>query len=230
MYVIVLAHGGIKMDIDRIKTLIPIIVSITAVIISAITFYIGTLRPADLTFFSGETLQIYHHKDGELRIDIPVVFVNKGSKPGFVLSMGVVIKNPINEKTILAKWEGFKGVENNKWEFRYYDFPIVLSGKSEIVEMVNFGGGEKVKNWIPEPVTYDIYLVGWTQVDDWPDLKYEFKVKFSKESIKKIRSNLKGETIKGEWIRGSRYGGGSRYLSNQDFNQWLSDLLKPNEK
>ncbi len=208
------------MDIDRIKSLVPIIVSITAVIISAVTFYVGTLRPADLTLLSGETLQIYHQR-GELRIDIPVVLVNKGSKPGVVLSMGVVIKNPTNEKVILAKWEGFKEVENNIWEFRAYDFPIVISGKSEIVEMVNFSGGETGKNWIPEPVTYDFYLVGWTRVHDQPDLLYKFQVTFPEESIKKIKSNLENGKGAGEWIRGARYGGDSRFLSTQEFNRMV---------
>lgn len=65
------------MDIDRIKSIVPIIVSITAVIISAVAFYVRTLSPADLTLLSGETLQIYHMR-GELWIDIPVVLLKVG--------------------------------------------------------------------------------------------------------------------------------------------------------
>lgn len=135
--------------------------------------------------------------------------------------MGVVIKSPTNEKIILVKWEGFKEVENNIWKFRAYDSPIALSGisgKSEIVEMISFSGGKTGKDWIPEPVTYDFYLVGWTRFDASPDLKYKFQVTFTKESIEKIRSNLKEGMGEGKWVRQHMYGGDARYLSTHDFN------------
>jgi hypothetical protein len=87
--------------------------------------------------------------------------------------------------------------------------------------MANFSDGGIGKNWVPEPVTYDFYLLGWTRVNDWLDLLYKFQVTFNAENIKNIKSNLKEAKRIGEWIRGSRYGGGSRYLPTYEFNRMV---------
>lgn len=112
--------------------------------------------------------------------------------PGTYVLYDVPIGNHFFEaKVIFAKWKGFKEVENNIQQFRAYDFPIPVSGHSEIVEMANFSDRGIGKNWVPEPVTYDFYLLGWTRVNDWLDLLYKFQVTFNAENIKNIKSNLK---------------------------------------
>jgi hypothetical protein len=207
------------MNIERIKFWIPTIISITAVIVSFITLYLSSLRPANLELIAGETMQIYHHADGELRIDIPIVFSNKGTRSGVVMSVGVVIRNPTNEETILLKWDGLKEFEKGVWVFRAFDSPIAISGDSQIVRMVNFRSGSTSHGWVPMPITYDFYLVGWTRVADRPDIRYGFQVTFNEENIKRIRLKLDERKRTGEWVRGARFGSGARSLSPLEFNQ-----------
>jgi hypothetical protein len=216
------------MDIKRIKSWIPIIISITAVIVSLIALYLSSLSPASLEILAGETIQIYHdhEEENELLIDIPIVFSNRGAQSGIVISMGLVIRNPTNGESILLKGDRLKEYEKGIWEYQTLYSPIAIPGDSQIVQVVNFNGESTSNRWIPMPITYDFYLIGWTRAADRPDIHYGFQFTFNEENIKKINLNLDASKRDGEWIRRARFGSDARLLSPIEFNQLVKLPLR----
>lgn len=207
------------MTIERIKSWTPVIISITAVVVSFITLYLSSLRPAILELIAGETMQVYHQSDGELRIDIPVVFSNKGTRSGVIMSVGLILRNPETQEAILLKWDGHKVFEKGIWVFRAFDSPIAISGDSQIVQMVNFKGGAASKGWVPMPVKYDLFLIGWTKADQNPDIRYGFQFTLHQKNTEIIKQNYIERNRNGEWITGTRFGSAARPLSLSEFHQ-----------
>lgn len=162
---------------------------------------------------AGETMQIYHHQDGGVRIDIPVVFLNSGSRSGVFMRAGLLIKRPSSKEGISLTWEGTKTYEKGRWEYSTFDMPISVPGDGQVEQMMNFKGGLSSGGWVPEAATYECYLLGWTSSSKQPDVRYRFEQAFTEGDVRQINLNAAQQKRNGHWVRGQRYGIGAGVLS-----------------
>jgi hypothetical protein len=209
---------------ERIKQVVPVLLSIVAIIVSLFSLYVTTLRPAEITLSIGEAMQVWHNENHELNIDLPIIFQNKGSQSGVVRSLGIIIKDPNSEESIFIKWVGFKKFEDviggtSSWVYEALRTPISIAPGGEVSKMVNFYSGRAGEGWLPKPITYDLYLLGWESGGETPRIRQQFDWTFKPEDVAEIKRKYDEGQRQGQWILHSSYASESRKLTTLEFNQ-----------
>lgn len=205
--------------------LIPTLISLIAVIISIITLYITSLNPPKISLSVGESMQIWHNTDEShaLNIDLPIVFYNAGAKSGVVSSLALIIKDPNSEESILIKWIGTKNFEDSKLIFESQRLPIAVPANGEIAHIVSFAGKHQNLNWIPKPITYNLYLLGWTKDSENPAINYKFAWTFSDNDVLDIKKWYDEAKSRGQWFYSSGYALDSRKLNTFELNNLIKN-------
>jgi hypothetical protein len=212
---------------DNWIKLIPILISIIAIVVSAFTLYIAKVKPAKISAFVGESLQVWHMKNSALNIDLPIVFSNSGAKGSAIRSLGLIIKDSSSEDSLLLKWLGIKAYEDSRemgpiWKFDNQRTPLAVPAYSEVAHIVNFVIENDGGNWIPKPKAYDLILVGWTTNSIKPSIKHTTSWSFNESEVDIIKKNYEEKNSKGRWIYDSSSSLKSKKLSEFEIKQLLT--------
>ncbi len=201
---------------------IPIVISAIALIISIVT-YASSIKPANITLFVGEWMEVYHDKDQALYIHLPIVFQNTGARAGVVRSLGLILRDPGTKQTLFIKWMGFKIPTDQTWVWESNGTPVSIPGASDMTKMAEFYGAESVAGWIPKPIDYELYLLAWTSDSQAPSQRCEVKWTFNVKDVAAVRLNLEtvraGGAVSSRWVIRSGYAPDSKKLSEAEFDE-----------
>ncbi len=183
------------------KTAIPIVISAIALILSFVTYYLSSMKPADIRVSVGEWMELYHDQPGgALEIHVPVVFQNVGARSGVVRSLGLILRDGESKEAIFVKWMGFLKPEEKSggtWLWESNGTPLPVLGHDEVTKMASFYGAEGISGWIPRPAEYEVYLLAWASESGTPSKKCFVKWTFSEADVAAIRQNLEKGTASG---------------------------------
>ena len=90
---------------DTLKKNIPVLISVLALILSAGSLYVTSLKGANITLSVGDHFGL-KHKDHYLYIFLPMVVHNTGAQAGLIHSFGVILKDQKSEEAIFLKMAG----------------------------------------------------------------------------------------------------------------------------
>lgn len=205
-----------------VKPALPIVISAVAVIISIVT-YMSSIKPAAMTLWAGERMEIYHDKYQALFLHVPIVFENTGARAGVVRSLGLVLTDPGTKESIFLKWNGFLMPTQETWVWESNATPLPVPAHSEIPKMTEFYGAETLVGWVPKPIEYELCLLGWTSDSQTPSVRYVVKWAFTESDVAGIKLNLErtttGAAMTSLWITRSGYAPDSKRLSASEFNE-----------
>lgn len=118
-------------------SMIAIIVSISALLLSIYQFYYYRLRSANLKMFVGSKLFISGHPK-KLSFVVPITFYNSGANIGKIGLMTLTIKS--QENYCMIKWSNFKklNIESTHWIQKNIAHILPVQGYSSVTEMIEF--------------------------------------------------------------------------------------------
>lgn len=212
---------------DTLKKNIPVLISVLALILSAGSLYVTSLKGANITLSVGDRFGL-KHKDHYLYIFLPMVVHNTGAQAGLIHSFGVILKDQKSEEAIFLKWQAFANLEYQPDGFHWIDesnaTAVSVPARSDIAKMATFsGGGGSVTEWIPKPTTYDMHLVAWTSDNKMPSIiSPKSTWTFNENDVLEIKQNYKNNIGENKWITRSAFGPDSKMLSISEFD----DLVK----
>ena len=195
------------------------LISVVAVSISLISLYFTTLQPAKVTLLPAEEISFWH-SDGILNVLVPCIFRNSGAQAGVIHKVALVIKELGDKETaLLLSWEYFRYFDEKSYTWKKEDvaFPVVTHSRNSIFKAISFYGGTDSKNWLPQPMTYDLYLLAWSKASYEPDLHVKFEVTFEKSIAQDIKSDLEDGIVELHSVK------------RADWGKWSSKKLSPLE-
>jgi len=214
---------------DTLKTATPIVISAIAVVISIVT-YASSTKPANITLSVGEQMQIYHGKDQALSVDLPIVIQNTGARAGIVRSLGLIFRDPGTKEAIFVKWMGCVKPEERQegsWIWESNATPLSVPAASEITKMAESYGAGSVAGWLPKPIEYELYLVGWTSESPTPSKICMVKWMFKEKDVAAMKLNLEtvknGGAVSSTWVTRTGYAPDPKELSMSEFDDLVGN-------
>lgn len=196
-------------------SLISILLSIIALVFSFLAFYFRFLRPAKLKLMAAEDIGLWH-SHGNFRIDIPITISNNGTKTGHVHQIGIIINNVQNDdEKFFLKWNFFQKFDFTKSSWGPESLPnfISIPEKATVQKNISFNSDNSMKDWIPLPGKYKIYILAWTKRKETPDLSDRFNLNIDEKIKNEIKEKL--DANKKE----------STYYRRDDWGKWTSKRL-----
>ena len=124
----------------EMKVLIPIAISIAALVASIISLYVSKLRPGKLHLAAGEHIAISHQPEGSATFILPVNIANAGSSHLTVDRVALLIQHRGNPEGYLLE-PTFYLVLGESGDFKYNSpsIPITVFGGENVTMQVMFG-------------------------------------------------------------------------------------------
>jgi len=126
-----------------LKKATPIVISAIAVIISLVTFA-SSIKPAHISVFVGESMEVFHGQDQALYIHLPIIFQNTGARAGVVRSIGLILRDPGTKEAIFIKWMGCKIPTEQTWIWESNATPLSIPAATTVTKMAEFYGADSV--------------------------------------------------------------------------------------
>jgi hypothetical protein len=208
-----------------LKKNIPVAISAIALIISVVTLYTTSIKPANITFALGDWMEISHSNYSALYINLPIALRNTGAQAGLIRSLGVILKDPETEEAIFLKWLGFTKLEQSQgyWMWESRGTPVSVPAHSDITKMAKFYGGGSVAGWIPKARKYNLYLLAWTSESQMPSVKLKSTWIFNESDVSEIKRKYEEKEYDSPtWIFSSVFGPDTKKLSILEFNELVN--------
>lgn len=195
--------------------LVSLLISILALAISGFTFYFKFLRGPKLIISTAEKIGLWHGH-GEFLMDIPITITNEGARAGYIYQMGLIIQNYHNvEERFFLKWDMFLkfNFSKNSWDPDEIASLISAPEKTTIFKYVKFRSDDSMKNWLPAPGKYVVYVLGWSRKGDIPNLFDKFELNTDDQMRNNLRQNMEADNFV------------TTYYSRNDWGKWTSKRL-----
>jgi len=176
-----------------LRVLFPIVISILALAVSFVALYLSQLRPAHITIFAGEKINIIHFREGNYGFSITVGFSNNGAQSATFERFEVIIHFPKGEKHLLeASYYLKPPFDINKpesWESE--PVPVTIASKETVTKKIVFrssiSSGSDFK--IDEPGKYEIELIGWIIGSLRPKHFHSLSINLSDDNIVDLKKS-----------------------------------------
>jgi hypothetical protein len=213
------AAAGVLLTLSTRKAT-PTLISLVALLVSVVSFYVSSLKPAHVSMSVGDSMQIWHDLDQRLEIDLPIVFRNSGSEAGVLRSLAIILRDPRSEESLFISWYGTKSTSGATWVYDTVLTPITVPAGGELSKMVNFSGAQSNVDWLPKPTTYDLYVLAWSGARETASEILESTWTFKQSDIASIKQYREQGKKTGIWIyKDSRFAADARMLTKGEFNQ-----------
>ena len=185
------------------KVEISIFISIFALLVSAVTFYWGYLKPRDLSFFSSPSVQIGRDWKSDLEsIALPITITNSGANSSIVNYIKLVVDHPSTNRKKVFKSLYFNKLINIEGNFS----PIHIPGHGSATKSIGFYPlyNEEKKIFGERGVyTFTLYFFGVDQ-NDKPVGEITFNHTPTQQEIDQFRSKVTYSAIKDSWRNSQR--------------------------
>jgi hypothetical protein len=121
----------------RITKLAPIAISLVALVISSLTFFLTQLQPARIRVHPAEFAYVTSKTDN-LEFHLPLTFVNDGAALGIVQKVALLIQSPGRSDGYLLQAAYFEKLESGDYKPESVVVPIPIEGRRTLGKQVLF--------------------------------------------------------------------------------------------
>lgn len=176
------------------KVLIPVVVSVVALIVSGAALYYSQLQGAVVSIVVGEHVNIHHFEEGNSSVSLPISFGNNGATIATVHRVALLVRRPgSNEGYLLEPLNYQKMDENGDFQHDTQAMPIALPGRSATAKQVRFRSSleRPTEFQFIKPGTYDMTVLAWLENSVEPQRKSTFSLVISDEDATTLAERLK---------------------------------------
>jgi hypothetical protein len=145
----------------RISTeIIAIVISVISLLISAVGFYVSSLRAPEISFVTAPYIKhVVDNASLNEAFFVPVTIINQGARPGTVLSFELSVTNQTTEATRTYYGQYF-AQENSPTDLGDFFTPITLGGSSSTSRTVCFYPiGTVSGNFLSQKGVYEFQVI-----------------------------------------------------------------------
>lgn len=163
----------------------PIGISIVSLLLSTFNLYVNYLKSPDINFIVAPYItQLVDAKSGNEAFFIPLTVINRGARPGSVLSLKLVVTNETNKRQADYFAQYYAQQENAEVIGDFFT-PLSLSGYSSVSHTICFyPPGSRVGNFFTGPGIYRflvIAVIANVQASSQQTITQTFKVNLTDE-------------------------------------------------
>ena len=176
--------------------IVSILLSSFAFILSFITFFNSTLKKPTIHISTGNKISFSNTAD-TFRVIIPINFYNSGAYPGHIstLSLMMINKDDPSESYLLNFDKVMSTIDATNSIINATDIndDIFIEPKTTINKKICFSLEESIynsnKNIIPTAGSYKFSILIWTSTNEKFDIRKNFDIDLSLETIEYIKNN-----------------------------------------
>jgi len=183
----------------RFSSILTVVISVAALVFSGISLFITQLQPARIEMFGSDSGFLYFEtNDSLLRLNLHVVFINRGAGQGLVDRVGVILRPPGASEAYLLPamfFEELDDVTNTLKAKSAFD-PISLPGHTAATQWIQFTSSYKAPGDILDmlvPGEYRATIVAWTPGETRPGNKVPFTFKLTDSEMKYLEAKRNGQ-------------------------------------
>jgi hypothetical protein len=173
---------------NQIEVMLPISISVLALIVSGLTLYLSHLRPARIRIVAGESVHLHYFEEGNFGITLPVSFVNQGARIGTVSRVALLIQKNGSDEGYLLEPHAYQRLDSNQ-NFLHESTasPISVPSKSNILKQVLFKSSvDRPDDFKIVSGKFDLFLFGWTEGSIRPSAMDEFSIEVSEPVVHQL--------------------------------------------
>ena len=199
----------------EMKVLIPIAVSLVALLISIISLYVSKFRLGELHLTAGEHIAIGHVLEGPVTFVLPVNFANAGSKHLTIDRVALLIQHSGSPEGYLLE-PNYYLLEPNYYltfaesgEFKRDSLavPITVFGGENVTKQVQFASSTErpVEFQMTKDGTYDVTLLAWLHGSTKPSMSDSFSLVVSEAHATQMVNYIKEKTFLTVMLKQSKW-------------------------
>ncbi|MBI1803465.1 MAG: hypothetical protein HY033_02185 [Ignavibacteriae bacterium] len=170
------------------KERISIVLSILALGISALSFYVTVLRSAEPDLRVGSRVYIFHDVLGTASIGISVSASNTGARMVVMERFGLLLLRHGSKSGYMFAPYAFQKIDD-KGELQDESMacPVAVPGRGEVTKQLLFKASEEEDNFsITSPGTYELILLGWISGRTAPTTGARFEIELGELDANKL--------------------------------------------
>lgn len=171
-------------------------ISLLALILSGCVFFNSTLKKPTIHISTGNKIS-FSITDETFRVIVPINFYNSGAYPGQITTLALMMinKDDPSESYLLNFDKVMSTIDatNSILNATEINDDIFIEPKTTINKKICFSLKESIydsnKNIIPPAGTYKMSLLAWTSTNEKFDIRKNFDVNLSSETVEHIKNN-----------------------------------------
>ena len=171
-------------------------ISLLALILSGCVFFNSTLKKPTIHISTGNKIS-FSITDETFRVIVPINFYNSGAYPGQITTLALMMinKDDPSESYLLNFDKVMSTIDatNSILNATEINDDIFIEPKTTINKKICFSLKESIydsnKNIIPPAGTYKMSLLVWTSTNEKFDIRKNFDVNLSSETVEHIKNN-----------------------------------------
>ena len=171
-------------------------ISLLALILSGCVFFNSTLKKPTIHISTGNKIS-FSITNETFRVIVPINFYNSGAYPGQITTLALMMinKDDPSESYLLNFDKVMSTIDatNSILNATEIDDDIFIEPKTTINKKICFSLKESAydsnKNIIPPSATYKMSLLAWTSTNEKFDIRKNFNINFSPETVEYIKNN-----------------------------------------
>jgi hypothetical protein len=199
------------LNMIELKTLIPIVISSLALIVSFTTLYMTKIAPGKVRSIAGEHINIFYLKEGNIGVTLPVSFSNIGAKTVNIQRVALLFQSQNDKKSYLFEPVFYERLtEHGGFVPESQAAPIIIPTGKTVTKQVLFRSSiERQNEFQVRAVTYKLTLLVWIAGSVKPERTDSFYITLSDENIKFIleqyqlvkdnKPNVSFRTLQSKW-------------------------------
>lgn len=176
--------------------LYPSSIATLALSLSLFIFIKQTYWQSQLTLIVGDSMSVNHTDGNTTAIYLPVSMQARGASSIAINRLILLIKTEDDRIILMRNCCTLHEEKYNKLSTFSSYTPIILDANTNLSKIFGFSAANKNVNWTPiYGKDYDFWIIGWTtegyKSGGNPDVKRQFKFKFTTEQVKGIEKAKK---------------------------------------
>jgi hypothetical protein len=163
------------------KDRLSILLSVLAFTISAVSFYLTTLREVEPEIQAGSRLYISHDVYGKASVAMSVNITNIGARLFVIERLALLIHRPDSLDGYVMTPAGYVKV-NDKGEPQDEGMvgPITVAGRGQVTKQILFKSSSEEDGFaITSPGKYECALIAWFSGEQTPAISDQFEIQLS---------------------------------------------------
>lgn len=178
----------------ELKVILPIVISLVALLVSIVSLYVSTLRPGALHVTAGEHIAISHQPDGSAGFILPVNVANAGSKHLTVDRVALLIQQSGDPEGYLLEPSFYLALaESGDFKYDSLSVPITVFGGENVTKQVMFiSSTERAAEFqMTRAGFYDVTLLAWLHGSSKPRVSDSFSIVVSEANVATLLNYIK---------------------------------------
>ena len=186
----------------EMKVLIPIAISIVALLISIISLYMSGFRPGKPHLTAGEHIAISHQLDGVVNFILAVNFANAGSKHLTIDRVALLIQHRGSPEGYLLEPNSYLSLTGSgSFIFDSLAVPITIFGGENVTKQVMFTSSTgrptefETEFQMTRADTYDLSLLSWMHGSAKPLISDSFSLVVTEAHVATLANHIKEKKL-----------------------------------